>query len=83
MPQPRPTQPSTPARDAFTVHRSQVAEDISLGYVREGVGGYPLLLVHGYPETMRIWERNIVPLADRDGPRYGIFKRAWDGAYGE
>jgi len=30
--------------------------------VREGVGGYPLLLVHGYPETKRIWWRNIEPL---------------------
>ncbi len=34
----------------------------SLAYVREGVGGYPLVLVHGYPETKRIWWRNIEPL---------------------
>ena len=34
-----------------------------LAYIREGVGGYPLLLVHGYPETKRIWWRNIAPLA--------------------
>jgi pimeloyl-ACP methyl ester carboxylesterase len=27
------------------------------------VGGYPLLLVHGYPETKRIWWRNVRPLA--------------------
>ena len=26
-------------------------------------GGYPLLLVHGWPETKRIWWRNIAPLA--------------------
>lgn len=32
-------------------------------YVREGVGGRPLLLVHGWPETKRIWWRNIAPLA--------------------
>ena len=31
-------------------------------YVREG-GGVPLLLIHGWPETMRIWWRNIEPLA--------------------
>jgi pimeloyl-ACP methyl ester carboxylesterase len=31
--------------------------------VRAGVGGYPLLLVHGWPETKRIWWRNIEPLA--------------------
>jgi pimeloyl-ACP methyl ester carboxylesterase len=32
-------------------------------YVREGAGGVPLLLVHGWPETKRIWWRNIAPLA--------------------
>ena len=33
-------------------------------YVRAGAGGYPLLLVHGWPESRRIWWRNIGPLAD-------------------
>lgn len=32
-------------------------------YVREGVGGVPLLLVHGWPETKRIWWRVVEPLA--------------------
>ena len=32
-------------------------------FVREGAGGVPLLLVHGWPETKRIWWRNIAPLA--------------------
>lgn len=32
-------------------------------FVREGVGGLPLLLVHGWPETKRIWWRNIGPLS--------------------
>ncbi len=49
MPTPRPPQPKTPARDAFAVQRAEVADGISLAYIREGVGGYPLLLVHGYP----------------------------------
>ena len=62
MPIPRPPQPSTPAADAFEIHRSPVADGLSLGYIREGVGGYPLLLVHGYPETKRIWWRNIEAL---------------------
>jgi pimeloyl-ACP methyl ester carboxylesterase len=62
MPRPRPPQPPTPSRDAFAIHRSRVANDLQLAYVREGVGGYPLLLVHGYPETKRIWWRNIEPL---------------------
>jgi pimeloyl-ACP methyl ester carboxylesterase len=58
----RPAQPPTPAADAFTVHRSEVRDGLSLAYLREGVGGYPLLLVHGYPETKRIWWRNVEPL---------------------
>jgi pimeloyl-ACP methyl ester carboxylesterase len=58
----RPAQPATPAPDAFTIHRAEVAEGLSLAYVREGVGGYPLVLIHGYPETKRIWWRNIEPL---------------------
>ena len=37
---------------------------MSLAFVHEGVGGYPLLLVHGYPETKRIWWRNIGALAE-------------------
>ena len=45
------------------VHRGEVSEGLSLAYIREGVGGYPLLLIHGFPETKRIWYRNIGPLA--------------------
>ncbi|MGH2610730.1 MAG: alpha/beta fold hydrolase [Tepidiformaceae bacterium] len=33
-------------------------------FVHEGVGGRPVLLVHGWPETKRIWWRNVQPLAD-------------------
>src|SRR4051794_41566934 len=40
-----------------------VREELALAYVHEGVGGTPLLLLHGYPETKRIWWRNIAPLA--------------------
>ena len=64
MPAPRPTQPTTPPPEAFEIQRSEVAEGLSLAYLREGVGGFPLLLVHGYPETKRIWWRNIKPLAE-------------------
>lgn len=64
MPAPRPPQPETPSADAFPIHRSPVAEDMQIAYVREGIGGYPLLLVHGYPETKRVWWRNILPLAE-------------------
>lgn len=40
-----------------------MAETVSLAYDRAGEGGYPLLLVHGWPETRRIWARNLEPLA--------------------
>ena len=34
-----------------------------LAYVRENVGGVPLLLAHGWPESKRIWWKVIEPLA--------------------
>ncbi len=64
MPRIRPLQPETPPRDAFEIHRAEVAAGLELAYLREGTGGYPLLLIHGYPETKRIWWRNIRPLAE-------------------
>ena len=36
---------------------------VELAYDRAGEGGLPLLLVHGWPETRRIWARNLEPLA--------------------
>ncbi len=62
-PRHRPPQPQAPSADAFTIRRAVVAEGVSLAFVHEGVGGTPLLLVHGYPETKRIWWRNIDALA--------------------
>ncbi|MHC9293167.1 alpha/beta fold hydrolase [Mycobacterium sp. LTG2003] len=62
-PRHRPPQPPTPSADHFTIHNAEVAEHVSLAYIREGLGGAPLLLIHGYPETKRIWWRNIEPLA--------------------
>ena len=93
MPYPRPKQPPTPHRDAFAVHRAPVADDMSLAYQREGVGGYPLVLVHGYPETKRIWWRNVKPLADAGYEvisvpllfrldRDFVVRRAWEEATG-
>jgi pimeloyl-ACP methyl ester carboxylesterase len=41
-----------------------VRDGIELAYVREGVGGVPLLLCHGWPGSKRLWWRNIQPLAD-------------------
>jgi pimeloyl-ACP methyl ester carboxylesterase len=49
-----------PAR--FEVHRFD-GRGFAQAYVREGVGGVPLLCVHGWPETKRIWWRVIEPLA--------------------
>jgi pimeloyl-ACP methyl ester carboxylesterase len=74
--------------DAFAVARSPVRNGVSLAYVREGVGGSPLLLIHGYPETKRIWWRNIEPLAAAgfevivpDLRGYGDSDLAADGFY--
>ena len=55
---------AAPDPDRFAVHRAEVADGVELAFVREGVGGQPLLLIHGYPETKRIWWRNIAPLAE-------------------
>lgn len=48
---------------SFDVKRAPIRNGFSLAYIREGIGGYPLVLLHGYPETKRIWWRNIAPLA--------------------
>ena len=53
-----------PDPDAFDVERAEVRPGVSIAFVRAGAGGYPLLLVHGWPETKRIWWRNIAPLTD-------------------
>lgn len=48
--------------DRFHLERTRV-RGFEQAFVREGIGGVPLLLVHGWPETKRIWWRNIEPLA--------------------
>lgn len=50
-------------RRAFPTQRVELSNGQQLAYVRAGAGGRPLLLIHGYPETKRIWWRNIEPLA--------------------
>jgi pimeloyl-ACP methyl ester carboxylesterase len=52
------------AADAFAIQRAEVRDGVHIAYIREGAGGYPLLLVHGWPETKRIWWRNIAALAE-------------------
>ncbi len=52
-----------PAVDEFPCERAEVRPGVELAYTRVGEGGYPLLLVHGWPETRRIWWRNLAPLA--------------------
>ena len=53
----------SPRHPKFPVHRCKVRDDLAIGYWRAGEGGAPLLLVHGFPETKRIWARNLAPLA--------------------
>jgi len=47
---------------ATTGHATNV-RGFTQTFTHEGVGGVPLLLVHGWPETRRIWTRNVEPLA--------------------
>ena len=54
---------SRPNPKQFATQRADVRNGVTIAYVREGVGGTPILLLHGYPETKRIWWRNIAPLA--------------------
>jgi len=44
-------------------HRAEV-RGVELAYWHEGRGGVPLLLLHGWPETRRIWAKVVAPLAD-------------------
>jgi len=53
-----------PDPHAFSVRRAEVRHGVHLSFVHEGLGGFPILLVHGYPESKRIWWRNIAPLAE-------------------
>lgn len=58
-------QPTPPLRpDAFTVHRAEVGDEIELAYLHEGRGGVPLVLLHGWPGTKRLWWRNVEPLRE-------------------
>ena len=61
---------------------------VEIAFVREGEGGFPLVLLHGWPETKRIWWRNIEPLAEAgfeviapDLRGYGDSGLAPDGHY--
>jgi pimeloyl-ACP methyl ester carboxylesterase len=48
--------------ERFAIHRASL-RGLQQAYVREGAGGIPLLLVHGWPETKRIYWKVIAPLA--------------------
>jgi pimeloyl-ACP methyl ester carboxylesterase len=50
-----------PAR--FEIHHDS-PRGFSQAYVREGVGGVPLLCVHGWPESKRVFWKVVQPLAD-------------------
>ena len=59
----RPPQ-DTPPFDRFVTHFAETRDGLRTAYLHEGAGGYPLVLIHGYPETERIWWRNVEPLVD-------------------
>lgn len=77
-----------PDPDRFKVGSRALSTGVRIAYIREGVGGYPLVLLHGYPETKRIWWRNIEALARAgfeviapDLRGYGESSMAPDGYY--
>jgi pimeloyl-ACP methyl ester carboxylesterase len=49
--------------DRFAVHRAD-PRGFAQAYVRENVGGVPLVCVHGWPETKRVFWKVVQPLAD-------------------
>ncbi len=53
-----------PDPQQFATHTAEVRNGVTIAYVREGAGGTPILLLHGYPESKRIWWRNVGPLAE-------------------
>jgi pimeloyl-ACP methyl ester carboxylesterase len=54
---------TVPVGQNAPVHATCDVRGFGQAFDHEGVGGVPLLLVHGWPETRRIWGRNVAPLA--------------------
>lgn len=92
---PRGLPPDTAGRRAyarrvfeFTTEAGEVRPGVELTWWREGRGGRPLLLLHGWPETRRIWAKVVAALADAgfevvvpDLRGYGDSGLAPDGHY--
>ncbi len=51
-------------RTAFRVEYAPMSDGVRIAYVREGRGGLPLVLLHGWPGSKRLFWRNIRPLAE-------------------
>src|SRR6266545_4441935 len=72
--------------DVIAPVRIEVRHGHRLAVRRRGDGGVPLLLIHGFPCTSRIWSHNLVPLAEAGfdvvAPDLrGLFDRlGWDRA---
>ena len=51
------------ARDAFETHFLTIRDGVRLAFNREGIGGFPMLMLHGWPGGKRLFWRNIAALA--------------------
>ncbi len=51
-------------KSAFRVEYAKMSDGVNIAYVREGAGGLPLVLLHGWPGSKRLFWRNIRPLAE-------------------
>lgn len=49
--------------ERFATHKAIVRGNVEIAYVHEGIGGVPLLMLHGWPGSKRLFWRNIEPLS--------------------
>jgi hypothetical protein len=54
---------TAPRHTQFAVRRRSVRPSVEIAFIHEGRSGIPLLLLHGWPGSKRLFWKNIEPLA--------------------